>query len=280
MTIATQVKFSVLVLLAAAAPTQAFGQDAGKVPLNASAADDARLPAASQPSTGRIVREAPNSVCRTKDVTRTSEADTLVRAGRLAEGQARFEAALEAAEEQDPADVVIRACLMNNIGFLELQQRRPELAVEWFRRGLEFNPLPAVLTARLTHNLASAYLALRQLERAEEIACRAVPLAEKAFGPEHPETLFPQSIQAAVHGARGDYARAEPVYRRILYLSEKTWGVRSYEASVAAGNLATVYLLQERFAEAKPLFEQSLAGLRQNPMTAVYEIPQADVGLA
>jgi hypothetical protein len=80
MTITTQIRFSFLAFLAACAPSQAFGQDAGKAPLNASAAVDS----SSETSTGRIVGDTVNSISRTKDVKRISEGDTLALSSAIA----------------------------------------------------------------------------------------------------------------------------------------------------------------------------------------------------
>jgi tetratricopeptide (TPR) repeat protein len=204
----------------------------------------------------------------------------LLNSGQFDQAAAKFGTTLADLERTGTAKQVDRACLMNAIGFAARQQRRPDLAIEWLERALALNPLPDTLAATLTGNLASAYCDVDRLDHAEELARRAIPLSERAFGPNHPETLFPQVTLAFVFAARGDYARAEPVLRRVLDQSERTWGATSYETALAAGNLAFIHLSTRRYTLARKLFENSLSALRANPIRATDEIPVTEVSLA
>ena len=113
---------------------------------------------------------------------------------------------------------------MNLIGFAAMQERRVEAAIEWFRRGLELGPLPGVLEAALAENLAEAYLEVRDLDKAEAFARRAILLTSNTFGSKDLQALSPQKILVAVHLARGDFVNGEPVLRRILDYAEKAYG--------------------------------------------------------
>jgi tetratricopeptide (TPR) repeat protein len=203
----------------------------------------------------------------------------LMQEGRFAEARPRLQSALTIAEKDGP-EPSRRACLMDMIGVAALQERHSDLAVQWFERALELKPLSDAVVSLLTNNLASAYADLDRLERAEELARQAIYLSKRAFGPDHPETLFPQTTLAFIYAARGEYATAEPVLRRVLYQAERSWGPSSYQVTLAAGNLAFIHFAQGEYALARELFEKALSGLQSNPMRAKDEIPLTQAALA
>jgi tetratricopeptide (TPR) repeat protein len=124
-------------------------------------------------SVGPPIRDkATNEACLVTS-TEMAEGKNLVSAGRLVEGRAKLESALAGLERAGAPDSISHACLMNAIGFVELQQRRADLAIEWFQRALELKPRSGALLARLTTNLASAYSDLKQVDHAEGLARRA-----------------------------------------------------------------------------------------------------------
>jgi len=59
---------------------------------------------------------------------------------------------------------------------------------------------------------------------ATTIAKRALTLAEKAFGPDHPRVGTSLNNLAALYQGQGRYAAAEPLYKRALAISEKALG--------------------------------------------------------
>jgi tetratricopeptide (TPR) repeat protein len=209
-----------------------------------------------------------------------AQANSLALGGHFAESLAKLESALNALEQASKPDPVNRACLMNMIGFLEQQQRRPALAVEWFRRALNLQPESDPLLALLTGNLASAYAELSQFDRAEEAARQAIQLSVHAFGSNDPETMLPMTTLVFIQVARGEYVAAEPVLRRVLARAEQSWGAFSYEAALAAGNLGFIHFVHRRYGLARELLQKSLAGLEQNPIRARREIPLTQALLA
>jgi tetratricopeptide (TPR) repeat protein len=54
---------------------------------------------------------------------------------------------------------------------------------------------------------------------------RALAIAEKMLGPEHPQTAAILNNLAEVLQAQGDYAGAKPLNERVLTICEKTLGV-------------------------------------------------------
>ena len=65
-----------------------------------------------------------------------AEGYALVLAGRFSEAIQKFDAALQVVRKRDPADRDTSACLMNMLGFAELQQGNYGVAAVWFQRGL------------------------------------------------------------------------------------------------------------------------------------------------
>ena len=65
---------------------------------------------------------------------------------------------------------------------------------------------------------------------AEPLYRRALAIAEKAQGPEHPSTGTSLNNLALLLQATGDYAAAEPLYRRALAIAEKALGSESEAA--------------------------------------------------
>ena len=56
---------------------------------------------------------------------------------------------------------------MDMIGYAEIQQFRPDLAISWFQKGLKLDPLPA---AHSPLDQACAYLDMKELSQAEKTA--------------------------------------------------------------------------------------------------------------
>jgi tetratricopeptide (TPR) repeat protein len=209
-----------------------------------------------------------------------AEGNTLAQAGRFTEGKAKLLSALEALELRGTPDPVNRACLMNMIGFLDQQERRSDLALQWFQRALEAKPPFDNLVLVLTVNLANAFADLHRLDEAEKAARRALELSVRVFGPDHEETLLPIAMLAFIKVARGDFASAEPVLRRVLAFAERNWRESSYLRAQAAANLGVIYFIDRRYAMARDLLQKSLVGLEQNPIRAKDEIPLTQALLA
>ena len=61
-------------------------------------------------------------------------------------------------------------------------------------------------------------------ERAVELGKRALEVAEKNFGPDHPDVATSLNNLALLYVAQGQYAEAEPLYKRSLAILEKALG--------------------------------------------------------
>jgi tetratricopeptide (TPR) repeat protein len=88
---------------------------------------------------------------------------------------------------------------------------------------------------------------------------RALALAEKALGPDHPDTATRLHNLAHLLQEQGDIAGARPLLERALAISEKALGPDHPYVATSLHNFA--YLLQTKgdLAAARPLYERALA---------------------
>jgi tetratricopeptide (TPR) repeat protein len=96
-------------------------------------------------------------------------------------------------------------------------------------------------------------------DRALEVAKRALEVAGKALGPDHPDVAANRNNLAALYYAQGDYAQAGPLFKRALAISEKALGPEHPNVATSLNNLATLYYAQGDYAQAEPLFKRALA---------------------
>jgi tetratricopeptide (TPR) repeat protein len=85
---------------------------------------------------------------------------------------------------------------------------------------------------------------------ATPIAQRALALAERLYGPDHPETATSLDKLAELYYRQGRAAESEPLFKRALAIREIAGPLK---------NLAALYLGQGRYAEAEPLLKRALA---------------------
>ena len=96
-------------------------------------------------------------------------------------------------------------------------------------------------------------------ERATIVARKALDVAEKNFGQDHPATSASLANLALVYSAQGQYGQAEPLYKRALAIDEKIAGPDDPQVATDLNALGEVYRLSGRIAEAEPLFKRALA---------------------
>ena len=81
---------------------------------------------------------------------------------------------------------------------------------------------------------------------ATELARQYLALAEKKFGPDHPEVGASLNNLAALYRSQGRYAEAEPMYKRALALYEKSLEPDHPVVGTALNNLAFLYQRDRR----------------------------------
>ena len=83
---------------------------------------------------------------------------------------------------------------------------------------------------------------------------RALAIAEKALGPEHPNVATSLNNLAELYRAQGQYAEAEPFYKRALAIWEKALGPEHPSVDISTPNGRLVFGIFASIAE----FEREL----------------------
>jgi tetratricopeptide (TPR) repeat protein len=91
------------------------------------------------------------------------------------------------------------------------------------------------------------------------IAQRALELAERQFGPDHPEVGTALNNLAELFRQQRRYVDAEALTERSLSIYEKALGPEHPSVATALNNLAGLYRYRERYADAERLLKRSLA---------------------
>ena len=98
-------------------------------------------------------------------------------------------------------------------------------------------------------------------DRAVVVAKKALEVAEKNVGPNHPDVGTSLNNLALLYNTQGQYAQAEPLYKRALAIREKALGPDHPSVATSLENLAALYRTTKREEEAKTL-EQRAARIR------------------
>src|SRR5262249_45834129 len=109
------------------------------------------------------------------------------------------------------------------------------------------------------NNLAKTYHDQGRYAEAEPLYKRALAVAEKALGPEHPEVGLRLNNLATLYSAQGRYAEAAPLLKRALAIDEKALGPEHPSVGLFLNNLADLYRAQTNYGEAEPLYKRALA---------------------
>jgi tetratricopeptide (TPR) repeat protein/CHAT domain-containing protein len=115
---------------------------------------------------------------------------------------------------------------------------------------------------QLNRRANELYQAGRYAE-AEQLYQRALEIAEKARGPEHPDTASALHNLGMAFEGQGRYARAELIFKRALAISEKV--AAPDQTATALQDLANLFSRQGRYAEAEPLYQRAL-GIREKAL--------------
>lgn len=97
------------------------------------------------------------------------------------------------------------------------------------------------------------------LGQAEPIAKRAVGIATRVWGPEHPKTIAEQSALGLLYRSMGDYAQAETILRQVLAAREHTLGGEHPDTAASMDDLGQLCRDIGVVAEAEQLLRQALA---------------------
>ncbi len=101
-------------------------------------------------------------------------------------------------------------------------------------------------------------------EGAAKSGQKALELAEKAFGPDDPDTAGSLYNLGQIYVKLKKDAEAEPLFKRALEISEKTLGPDDPRVATALDGLSRLYFIQRRYQEAEPLYRRLLAVLEKS----------------
>ena len=88
---------------------------------------------------------------------------------------------------------------------------------------------------------------------------RALAIAEKTLGPEHPSVATGLNNLAALYHAQGKYAQAEPISARAVAIYEKSLGPNHPELALALQNRAALMRKMNRKDEAEKMEARAMA---------------------
>ncbi|HXX21851.1 MAG TPA: tetratricopeptide repeat protein [Terriglobia bacterium] len=109
-------------------------------------------------------------------------------------------------------------------------------------------------------NQAGLYLNGRaRFSSAEPLYRRALAIAEKALGPDHPHVATSLNNLAVLYKTLGRYAEAEALFRRALAIDENALGPDRPGIATDLNNLAALYQDQGKYDQAEPLLQRALA---------------------
>jgi len=98
-----------------------------------------------------------------------------------------------------------------------------------------------------------------QLAAAEPAFREALALAEKALGPDHPDTAGTLNNLARLLETEGDLGAAEPLYRRALSIAETSMAPTDPRLAVSLENVAALLDAKGDYVGAEPLYRRALA---------------------
>jgi len=96
-------------------------------------------------------------------------------------------------------------------------------------------------------------------EEAELLYQQALPLFERALGPEDLRLVGPLANLADVYRALGKFDRAEVLYARLAFLMHEAFGPSDIHLGAALASTAEAVASQGQYARAKNLYQRALS---------------------
>ena len=98
-----------------------------------------------------------------------------------------------------------------------------------------------------------------QYARAEVVAKKALDVAVKNVGKNHPDVATSLNNLAELYKAQGQYAQAEPLYKHSLAIYEKAKGSNHPDVALSLKNMADIYRKTGREKQADALESRAAA---------------------
>ena len=157
------------------------------------------------------------------------------------------------------------------------------MVIQWLTRfwcGLALFVMLASSSGAQTEIRPDDLSSLRQLYEAGKyadavlLAQSALELAEKQFGPEHPNVARSLNNLAVLYNAQGLYGEAEPLHKRALAIVEKTLGPEHPYVATSLNSLAGTYQAQGRYAWPSPSKSARLPFVRRRSVPSIPTWPR------
>jgi tetratricopeptide (TPR) repeat protein len=107
-------------------------------------------------------------------------------------------------------------------------------------------------------------LATNRLSEAEPLFRRALEIATKNYGSDHPSVAKRLESLALLLQNTDRLSEVEPLFRRALEIDEKFYGPDHPEVAAVLNNLAFLLRTDNRLGDAAPLYRRSLAILARS----------------
>ncbi len=148
-----------------------------------------------------------------------------------------------------------------NAGRNALQQKKFSEAERHFESALEAAenfPSGDARLGKSYNNLAAAYYAQEDFERAEPLMRRALAALRETLGPENTEVAQTMKNLAALYYLQGNRSEAEALLKQSLEILERVHGPNHAFVATVLSNLAGLYQSEDRYGDAEPLLTRSL----------------------
>ena len=159
---------------------------------------------------------------------------------------------LSGAAEKKTSDLIET---LQYLGAAQFEQAKFQAAAESFRKALALRGEDSVLL----NWLGGSLYRLARWSEAEPLMRRALAIAEKSYGPGHPEVATDLNNLAVLLQDTNRLVEAEPLKRRALVIDEKSYGPDHPKVARDLNNLASLLQATNRLVEAEPLMRRALA---------------------
>jgi tetratricopeptide (TPR) repeat protein len=95
-------------------------------------------------------------------------------------------------------------------------------------------------------------------QEAIPLAEKAVELAKRVYGPEHPDTATSLNNLGKLYREMGEYAKAEPPLQEALRIRQKVLGPEHPDTATSLANLGSLYWAMGEYAKAEALDQEAL----------------------
>ena len=108
------------------------------------------------------------------------------------------------------------------------------------------------------HQQLNQLIGQGKYQEAIPIAERAVEVAKRTEGPDHPKIADALNYLGFIFQKIGNYAKAEPIYREALRIRQKVLGPEDPHTALSLNNLAVLYQDMGEYAKAEPIYQEAL----------------------